>query len=69
MEDQPQHHYQCVDEVQKCKFLVADLKDTYGPVAILTLNDDPLAKINAHFCDVMGHEYDGETRTILIMKN
>jgi hypothetical protein len=68
MEDKPQYYDQCVTEVQKCKLLSLQMTDSVGIVATLTFNDEQISKILSRFDDI-GHEYDGKTRTVLLIKN
>lgn len=68
MEDKPQYYDQCVTEVQKCKLLSLQMADSVGPVATLTFNDEQISKILSRFDDI-GHEYDGKTCSVLLIKN
>ena len=68
MEDQGQHYTQCVTEVQGCKLLSLQMTDAVGPVATLTFNDEQISKILSRFDDI-GHEYDGKTHSMLLIKN
>lgn len=68
MEDQGQHYDQCVTEVQQCKLLTMQMQDSVGAVATITFNDEQISKIMSRFDDV-GHEYDGKTCSILLIKN
>ncbi len=68
MEDNPQYYDQCVTEVRKCKILGAEMVVPQGPVSVFTFNDDPIAKILSREKEI-GTEYDGITRTILIISN
>ena len=68
MEDQGQHYDQCVTEVQRCKLLSVQMTDSVGIVAIVTFNDEQISKILSRFDDI-GHEYDGKTCSVLMIKN
>jgi len=68
MEDKGQHYDQCVTEVQKCKLLTLQLNDAVGAIAMLVFNDRQISKIMSRFDDI-GHEYDGNTCSMLLVKN
>ena len=68
MEDQGQYYNQCVTEVQEGKLLTLQMTNSVGPIATLTFNDEQVSKILSRFDDI-GHEYDGKTCSMLLIKN
>ena len=68
MEDQGQYFSQCVTEVKEAKLLTLVLQDAIGPAAVIVFNDTQISKIMSHYQDI-GSEYEGNTRSMLLIKN